>query len=256
MAVSFILIKIISPERCSSLVFSINYKWQIVFIANQFVSVMKMFRKPVPVSASAFSIIKKCCGQTSTYSSSPVKQLTTLLYFSSRIHDLNTAYTCDRYQEVRKQQSILHRKCKTQSDKAAVGISDTDILTLLACGWLAGTCFHRQYQSIENKQSRIGLILAKYKNKLRVSCIMSERKKMRIWLKWYLNDFFKVLHVFLHKRHCSSTESIQCKEKKQDGNEESLNFHSVTQSAVNIIKASEETANRFTRRYHHCQDTR
>ncbi|XP_003379556.1 calcium/calmodulin-dependent protein kinase type 1 [Trichinella spiralis] len=85
---------------------------------------------------------------------------------------------------------------------------------------------------------------------------MSERKKMRIWLKWYLNDFFKVLHVFLHKRHCSSTESIQCKEKKQDGNEESLNFHSVTQSAVNIIKASEETANRFTRRYHHCQDTR
>ncbi|XP_003379485.1 E3 ubiquitin-protein ligase synoviolin-A [Trichinella spiralis] len=65
MAVSFILIKIISPERCSSLVFSINYKWQIVFIANQFVSLMKMFRKPVPVSASAFSIIKKCCGQTS-----------------------------------------------------------------------------------------------------------------------------------------------------------------------------------------------
>ncbi|XP_003370864.1 putative intracellular septation protein [Trichinella spiralis] len=58
MAVSFILIKIISPERCSSLVFSINYKWQIVFIANQFVSVMKMFRKPVSVSASAFSIIK------------------------------------------------------------------------------------------------------------------------------------------------------------------------------------------------------
>ncbi|KAL1228255.1 8-oxo-dGTP diphosphatase [Trichinella spiralis] len=42
MAVSFILIKIISPERCSSLVFSINYKWQ-----------------PVPVSASGFSIIKK-----------------------------------------------------------------------------------------------------------------------------------------------------------------------------------------------------
>ncbi|XP_003379555.1 hypothetical protein Tsp_03213 [Trichinella spiralis] len=58
MAVSFILIKIISPERCSSLVFSINYKWQIVFIANQFVSVMKMFRKPVSVSASAFSITK------------------------------------------------------------------------------------------------------------------------------------------------------------------------------------------------------
>ncbi|KRZ46676.1 hypothetical protein T02_7651 [Trichinella nativa] len=39
MALSFILIKIISPERCSSLLFSI--------------------KKPVPVNASAFSIIKR-----------------------------------------------------------------------------------------------------------------------------------------------------------------------------------------------------
>ncbi|XP_003367179.1 putative integral membrane protein [Trichinella spiralis] len=40
MAVSFILIKIISPERCTSLVFSINYKWQVDFIVNQTVIVL------------------------------------------------------------------------------------------------------------------------------------------------------------------------------------------------------------------------
>ncbi|KRY44029.1 hypothetical protein T03_16111 [Trichinella britovi] len=30
---------------------------------------------------------------------------------------------------------------------------------------------------------------------------------------------------FISRRHCSSTESIQCKEKKQDGNALSRNFH-------------------------------
>ncbi|XP_003368866.1 conserved hypothetical protein [Trichinella spiralis] len=90
MAVSFILIKIISPERCSSLVFSINYKWQVDFIVNQYVSVMKIFRKPVPVSASGFSIIKNHI---------------LLLFFidaadKQNSHDLNTAYTCERYEEV------------------------------------------------------------------------------------------------------------------------------------------------------------
>ncbi|KRX51222.1 hypothetical protein T09_4591 [Trichinella sp. T9] len=41
----------ISPERCSSLVFSINYKRQVDFIVNLFVSVKKMFMKPGPVNS-------------------------------------------------------------------------------------------------------------------------------------------------------------------------------------------------------------
>ncbi|XP_003379530.1 protein CyaY [Trichinella spiralis] len=62
-------------------------------------------------------------------------------------------------------------------------------------------------------------------------------------------------HVYL-KRHCSSTESIQCKEKKQDGNALSLNFHPVTQSAVNIVKPSEETVAIDLQGDHHWQDSR
>ncbi|KRY43762.1 hypothetical protein T03_12733 [Trichinella britovi] len=54
------------------------------------------------------------------------------------------------------------------------------------------------------------------------------------------------MYSLFYRRYCSSTESFQCKEKKQDGN---------ALRAVNIAKASEETGNRFTRRYHHCQDT-
>ncbi|KRZ90842.1 hypothetical protein T08_6042 [Trichinella sp. T8] len=79
MFISFILIKSISPERCSSLVFSINYKRQVDFIVNLFVSVKKIFMKPGP-----------------------------------------------------------------QSDKAAVGISDTDILTLLATGWHLVSCLKEE----------------------------------------------------------------------------------------------------------------
>ncbi|XP_003379356.1 hypothetical protein Tsp_03020 [Trichinella spiralis] len=93
MAISFILIKIISPERCSSLVFSINYKWQILFIANQFVSVMKIFRKPVLVSASAFSIIKN----PRSYN---------LFLFSVRQVFLVSYYV--------RNESIPHRKCKME----------------------------------------------------------------------------------------------------------------------------------------------
>ncbi|KRY50809.1 hypothetical protein T03_3677 [Trichinella britovi] len=36
----------------------------------------------------------------------------------------------------------------------------------------------------------------------------------RIWLKWYN----KLMFSFISRRYCSSTESFQCKEKKQDGN--------------------------------------
>ncbi|KRX34397.1 hypothetical protein T05_5912 [Trichinella murrelli] len=65
----------------------------------------------------------------------------------------------------------------------------------------------------------------------------------RIWIKWYK----KIMFSFISRRYCSSIESFQCMEKKQDGN---------ALRAVNIAKASEETGNRFTRRYHHSQDTR
>ncbi|KRX32326.1 hypothetical protein T06_8595, partial [Trichinella sp. T6] len=65
-------------------------------------------------------------------------------------------------------------------------------------------------------------------------------------------------------RHCSSTESIQCKEKKRRESTKSvfnvLKCRNVTLSLkvkpVNIAIATEETGNRFTRRYRHCQDTR
>ncbi|KRZ61722.1 hypothetical protein T02_9141, partial [Trichinella nativa] len=51
MFISFILIKSISPERCSIPVFSINYKRQVDFIVNLFVSVKKIFMKPGPVNS-------------------------------------------------------------------------------------------------------------------------------------------------------------------------------------------------------------
>ncbi|KRZ61739.1 hypothetical protein T02_5457 [Trichinella nativa] len=75
------------------------------------------------------------------------------------------------------------------------------------------------------------------------------------WLAHVFTDNTNPLKIKKRVEFDCSWHLVSCP-KEEEENLAKMECNPVTQKPVNIAIATEETGNRFTRRYRHCQDTR